>query len=240
VSAAMARTLWPNGDALGHCVRVGADSMPCTRVVGVVEDAVHDPLKDQPLRYYLPIEQFPLEGGSLLVLRVARDPTALGEDVRRALQTVMPGQQYVTTEPMARLLGDQRRSWQVGATMFVAFGVLALVVAAIGLYGVLTYNVGQRMHELGVRVALGAQGMDVVRLVVAQGVRLAIAGVVTGSAIALVAGRWIEPLLFRQPATDPAVLGAVGGVLIVVTLVACAVPAARALRADPNSVLRAD
>jgi putative ABC transport system permease protein len=240
VSAAMARTLWPNGDALGQCVRVGADSMPCTRVVGVVEDAVHDPLKDQPLRYYLPIEQFPLEGGSLLVLRVARDPAAMGENVRRALQTVMPGQQYVTTEPMARLLGDQRRSWQVGATMFVAFGVLALVVAAIGLYGVLTYNVGQRMHELGVRVALGAQGVDVVRLVVAQGVRLAIAGVVTGSAIALVAGRWIEPLLFRQPATDPAVLGAVGGVLIVVTLVACAVPAARALRADPNSVLRAD
>ena len=240
VSAAMARTLWPSGDALGQCVRVGADSMPCTRVVGVVEDAVHDPLKDQPLRYYLPIEQFPLEGGSLLVLRVARDPAAMGEDVRRALQTVMPGQQYVTTEPMARLLGDQRRSWQVGATMFVAFGVLALVVAAVGLYGVLTYNVGQRMHELGVRVALGAQGVDVVRLVVAQGVRLAIAGVVTGSAIALVAGRWIEPLLFRQPATDPAVLGAVGGVLIVVTLVACAVPAARALRADPNSVLRAD
>ena len=240
VSQSMARVLWPTGDALGRCMRVGADSMPCTRVVGVVEDAVHDPLRDEPLRYYLPIDQFPAEGGSLLVLRVAREPSAMADDVQRALQAVMPGQQYVTAEPMANLLGVQRRSWRVGATMFVALGVLALVVAAVGLYGVLTYNVGQRMHELGVRVALGARGVDVVRLVVMQGVRVAAVGVVAGSALALGAARLIEPLLFRQPAADPAVLGAVGAVLMVVTLVACAIPAARALRADPNTVLRAE
>jgi predicted permease len=240
VSQSMARVLWPNADALGRCLRVGADSMPCTRVVGVVADAVHDPLKDEPLRYYLGIDQFPREGGSLLVLRVAREPAAMAEDVRRALQAAMPGEQYVTAEPMANLLGTQRRSWQVGATMFAAFGVLALVVAAVGLYGVLAYNVGQRRHELGVRVALGARGVDVVRLVVSQGVRLAVTGVVVGSAIALGASRWIQPLLFRQPATDPAVLGVVAAVLMVVTLAACVVPAARALDADPNSVLRSD
>ena len=104
----------------------------------------------------------------------------------------------------------------------------------------LTYNVGQRMHELGVRVALGARGVDVVRLVVMQGVRVGAVGVVAGSAIALGAARLIEPLLFRQPAADPAVLGAVAAVLMVVTLVACAIPAVRALRADPNTGRRAD
>jgi predicted permease len=240
VSAGMANVLWPKQEALGRCLRVGADSMPCTRVVGVVEDAVHDPLKDQPLRYYLPLDQFPDEGGSLLVLRMQRDPAARAEDVRRALQAVMPGQQFVTTEPLANMLDAQRRSWHVGATMFVAFGVLALMVAAVGLYGVIAYNVGQRMHELGVRIALGAQGADVVRLVIGQGVRLAIAGVVAGSAVAVVAARWIEPLLFQQSATDPVVLAVVGGVLIAVALVACSVPAARAVRADPNAVLRSD
>jgi predicted permease len=240
VSQAMAETLWPGRDALGQCIKFGADSMPCTQVVGIVEDAVHDPVSDQPLRYYLPMDQFPNEGGSLLVLRLARDPAAMADEVRRALQAVMPGQQYVTVQPMANLLTAQRRSWLVGATMFVAFGVLALLVAAVGLYGVMAYTVGQRMHELGVRIALGAQGSDVARLVLSQGVRLALGGVAVGTALALVAARWIEPLLFRQSATDPMVLISVSGLLILVTLAACSVPAARAVRADPNTVLRAD
>jgi len=240
VSASMARVLWPGQDALGNCMHVGADSIPCTRVVGVAEDAMHDPLADQPLRYYLPMDQFPSEGGSYLVLRLRGSPERMAEDVRRALQVVMPGQQYVTTQPMSELLDAQRRSWRAGAAMFVAFGVLALVVAAVGLYGVIAYDVGQRMHELGVRIALGAQGSDVVRLVVARGVRLAVGGIAIGSALAIGAGRWIEPLLFRQSATDPAVFGLVALVLVAVAVAACSAPAARAVRADPNTVLRAD
>jgi predicted permease len=240
VSKSMAQALWPGQEALGRCIRLGADSMPCTTVVGVAEDAVHDPLKDQPLRYYLPMVQFLSEGGSLLVLRMTRDPAEAAEDVRRTLQTAMPGQQYVTTEPLAEMLGVQRRSWRVGATMFVAFGVLALVVAAVGLYGVIAYNVGQRMHELGVRIALGAQGSDVVRLVVGQGIRLTATGVLAGTLLALGAARWIEPLLFRQSASDPTVLALVGIALVVVALGACSVPAARAVRADPNTALRTD
>jgi ABC-type antimicrobial peptide transport system permease subunit len=152
----------------------------------------------------------------------------------------MPGQQYVTTRPVSDLLDAQRRSWRAGAAMFVAFGVLALVVAAVGLYGVIAYDVGQRMHELGVRIALGAQGSDVVRLVVARGVRLAVAGIAVGSALAIGAARWIEPLLFQQSATDPAVYGVVALMLIAVAAAACSAPAARALRADPNTVLRAE
>jgi ABC-type antimicrobial peptide transport system permease subunit len=236
----MARVLWPGQDALGKCMHLNADTVPCTSVVGVAEDAVHDPLADQPLRYYLPMDQFPNEGGSYLALRLRGNPAEMAEPVRRALQAVMPGQQYVTTQPVSDLLDAQRRSWRAGAAMFVAFGVLALVVAAVGLYGVIAYDVGQRMHELGVRIALGAQGSDVVRLVVARGVRLAVAGIAVGSALAIGAARWIEPLLFQQSATDPAVYGVVALMLIAVAAAACSAPAARALRADPNTVLRAE
>ena len=124
--------------------------------------------------------------------------------------------------------------------MFVAFGVLALLVAAVGLYGVITYNVAQRMHELGVRIALGAQGTDVVRLVVGQGIRLAVGGVLLGLTLALLASRWIQPLLFQQSARDPATYAAVGALLLAVSLLASAIPALRATRADPNTVLRND
>ena len=240
VSESMARTLWPGRQALGQCLRAGADTMPCSTVVGVAEDAVHDPVADQRMRFYLPLEQAASEGGSLLVLRTRARPEEMVESVRRALQAAMPGQQYVTVEPMANLLDAQRRSWQLGATMFVAFGVLALIVAAVGLYGVIAYMVAQRMHELGIRVALGAQSGDVARLVMGEGLRLAAIGVGVGSALALLASRWIQPLLFHQSAVDPSVFGLVSVLLFCVALVASAVPAVRAMRADPNTVLRAD
>ena len=102
-------------------------------------------------------------------------------------------------------MGSQTRSWQLGATMFVAFGGLALVLAAIGLYSVIAYNVAQRTHELGVRVALGAQSRDVVRLVVVEGLRLAVVGVAIGAGVALLAGRWVKPLLFNVSPKDPTV-----------------------------------
>src|SRR6185295_6479174 len=112
---------------------------------------------------------------------------------------VMPGPSYVTVRPFREAVDQAQRSWRLGATMFVAFGVLALIVAATGLYGVIAYNVTQRTHELGVRVALGAQASDILRLVVAQGVGFAISGIVVGTTLALFAAKWVEPLLFRQP-----------------------------------------
>jgi len=124
--------------------------------------------------------------------------------------------------------------------MFVAFGRLALLVAAVGLYGVITYNVAQRMHELGVRIALGAQATDVVRLVVGQGVRFALAGVIGGLGIALLLAKWVQPLLFQQSAKDPSTYAIVALLLLLVALVASAVPARGAARADPNSALRGE
>jgi putative ABC transport system permease protein len=124
--------------------------------------------------------------------------------------------------------------------MFVAFGLLALVVAAIGLYGVIGYDVAQRMHELGVRIALGAQQGDLIRLVMRQAATVAVIGIATGSLLALAVSSKIEPLLFKQSARDPVVISFVAIVLFVSAIVACLAPAIRASRADPNTALRSD
>ena len=241
VSESMAKVLWPGVDALGKCMRLGADTMPCTTVVGVAEDVAHNDLTHaQRYRYYLPMAQFRPQGGYAVIMRMRGDPALAVERVRTALQSVMPGQTYVTVRPLSDLVDGQRRSWRLGATMFVAFGMLALAVAAIGLYGVIAYNVAQRMHELGVRVALGAQGSDIVRLVVGQGVRFAVAGVTVGAALAFIAARWIQPLLFEQSATDGRVFGVVAGMLVAVAVLASSIPARRATRVDPNTVLRSE
>jgi ABC-type antimicrobial peptide transport system permease subunit len=168
------------------------------------------------------------------------DVSHQAERVRRALQQLMPGAAYVTVSNLEDLVDNQRRSWRLGALMFVAFGGLALIVAAVGLYGVIAYNVVQRMHELGVRIALGAQARDIVRLVMGQGVAFATAGVAIGSGVALLAARWLQPLLYEQSATDPAVFIMVGTTIGVVALLASALPTWRATRADPNVALRSD
>ena len=128
----------------------------------------------------------------------------------------------------------------MGATLFAVFGGLALVVAAVGLYGVIAYSVAQRMHELGVRMALGARSGHIVRLVVAQGLGYAAAGSAIGLVIAGLTSRWIEPLLYQESPRDPVTYGLVVALMIAVGIVAGAVPAARALRADPNRALRVE
>ena len=241
VSEGMAKALWPGRDALGQCMRVAADTMPCTTVIGVAEDAVQQSLTDdQRYRYYLPLEQHRPISGSFLMLRVRGEPGVQSEGIRQALQRLMPGEGYITAWPLDDVLRGPRRSWEIGATLFVAFGGLALLVAAIGLYAVIGYNVQQRMHELGVRIALGAQTKDVIRLVVGQGMGFAVAGAVLGSVLAYLAARWVQPLLFQQSARDPFVFVTVGGILVMVAIAASSVPAFRATRADPNSTLRAE
>lgn len=243
VSDAMAKALWPGQEPIGQCMRVRSDTVPCTTVVGVAEDIVqrHDQLEDvRRFHYYLPIEQHRPHIGHSLVLRVHGDAAARQEPARKAVQAIMPGQSYVTVRHLMEGVDGVRRSWQLGATLFVAFGVLALAVAAVGLHGVVAYNVTQRMHELGVRVALGAQRPDILRLVVGQSARFALAGVTVGCLLALGASRWIQPLLFRQSATDPVIYVTVGAIMTVVALIAAASPALRATRADPNRALRAE
>jgi ABC-type antimicrobial peptide transport system permease subunit len=124
--------------------------------------------------------------------------------------------------------------------MFTVFGVLAVIVAAVGLYGIIGYQVDQHMHELGVRVALGAQRNRMVRLVVGRSLRLAITGTAIGGLAAAFAGRWIQPLLFQQSAMDGRVYALAGGVMLLIAIAAAAVPAGQASRADPVVVLRGD
>ena len=241
ISESMARILWPGQEALGKCARVWRDTMPCATIVGIAEDMVqHDLMATKRYHFYIPIEQFSRTWGNGLVVRMRGDASRQAESVRLALQRVIPPPSYVTVRPLGDVVENAQRSWRLGATMFVAFGALALVVASVGLYGVIGYGVAQRMHELGVRIALGAQRPDIVRLVVGQGVRLAVAGALIGIAITVFASRWIEPLLFRQRANDPLVYASVSAVMIGVALLASAVPALRAARADPNSALRSD
>jgi predicted permease len=240
VSEAMGKVLWPGKDPIGQCMKVSADTMPCTFVVGIAENIKEQSLAaDSGYYYYLSAAQFnPQQGG--LFVRVRGDGTKFSEAVRRRLQKEMPGASYITTTPFTEILGSQKRSWQLGATMFVAFGMLAMVLAAIGLYSVISYNVAQRTHELGVRRALGAQAGDVVRLVITDGLRIAAVGVAIGVGAAFYAGKWVKPLLFNVSPKDPGVFAVVAVALVAVALAASWIPALRASRVDANVALRSD
>ena len=240
VTEAMAKLLWPDREPIGQCFKIGVDTMPCTTVIGVSENVRLGTLDGDPsMHYYIPIEQRSPASGRLLI-RVRGDAAQHVEEVRRELQRLMPGTSYVTVTPFADIVGVMTRSWLVGAAMFSLFGLLALVLAGVGLYSVIAYDVAQRRHELGVRVALGAQARDVLRLIVGEGVRVGLAGVLVGGTFAFWAARWVKPLLFESSANDPWVFGGVVLTLLSVSLVASLLPATRATRADPNSALRAD
>ena len=240
VSAGMARSLWPDTEPLGKCIRIAADTAPCAEVIGVAEDMRLRSLTAQDEHtYYLPIAQY-AEGTGMLMVRVAGDARDYVDVVRRRLQRFMPGSAYVTVDPFRNIVDPTMDSWRIGATMFVFFGALAVVLAGVGLYSVIAYGVAQRRQEIGVRLALGAARRHVMQLVVRGGLRLVIIGIVAGSAIALWGGRWLEGVLFQESAGDPLVYGVVAAILIAVALVATAVPAYAASRVDPNLALRAD
>jgi len=246
VSDAMGRALWPGKDPLGQCINVRftgrANSPACTTVVGIAENTAQQNLVDDPrFMYYLSVEQFfPAELSTLFVRMSTPDAAAQVEGLRRALTRVMPGDGFVVVRPLQVVVDDQSRSWRLGASLFIAFGGLALLVAVVGLYGVVSYNVAQQMHDLGVRIALGARSSNLLGLVMWQALRVAVSGVAIGLALPLVAARWVQPLLFKQSATDPATYAVVGAAMILAALAASAIPARRAMRADPNVALRSD
>lgn len=240
VSAEMAHRLWPGQNALGKCVKMGADSMPCSTVVGVAENTITRGIShDAEAGYYLAAEQVDRATYGLYVRVAGRDVDFVAP-VRRHLQAVMPGVSYVSVIPFTTVVGSVEQSWKIGATMFTSLGALALVLAAIGIYSVIAYNVTQRTHEIGVRIALGAREFNLTGLVLRDGLRLGAIGMGIGIVIALIAGRWMTPLLFDESPRDPVVVLVVAGVLVGATALASAMPALRAARVDPNEALRAD
>jgi putative ABC transport system permease protein len=241
LSESAARLLWPGQLPLGRCLRVGRPPADCTEVIGVAEDIVSESLTaSDRLQVYLPLEQTSPNGGGGMFVRVRGEAATAAESLRRALQPVMPGTSYVTAQPMTALLTRPQRSWRLGATMFGAFGVLALLIAAIGLYAVISHDAAQRRREVGVRLALGAARRDIIWLVTRQGLWVAAAGVAAGVGLALLCSGQLQPMLYGQSARDPRVYAAAAGVLLCVAVLATIVPALRASGENPTEVLRGE
>jgi predicted permease len=240
VNVLMAQTIWPDRDAIGQCLVSGADPAPCSRIVGVAEDTYISSLReDAHMHYYVPFGQETGFGGAVLLVRAA-DPPAVAGAIKRALLVRDPTIRFVTQQTIQAAVDKQTRPWRIGATVFSLSGLLAVLVAAIGIYSVTAYLVADRTHEIGVRVALGATRGNISRLVVGTSVGMASVGVGLGVLGAVGASHFIEPLLFNESARDPWVYGAVGLLLVSVALVAAVVPAIRANRIDPLEALRAE
>jgi putative ABC transport system permease protein len=241
VSEAMGKLLWKGKDPIGQCLRLGADTSPCREVVGVAEDMRFGDLKnDDSMQLYLPSTQERAGGGGSIVARVAGDPRLQAESLRRHIQQMVPGMGYVRVRPIATVLDSVTRQWRLGATMFTIFGFIALVLAAVGLYGVIAYDIAQRMREMGVRVALGAQASDIRRLVLWQGIRVAVVGAALGLVAAAVASKYIADLLFDTSAYDPAAFAGAAVTILLVSVLATLIPARRATRVDPVVALRSE
>ena len=243
VNETMARTLWPGQSAVGErmCLHELAEK-PCYTIVGVAQDARWSSLSDDvTMQMYFPLPQNPSTVPlRVLFLRTTGDPAPIIRAVQAEARTIAPRVLFTDVDPLAGNLEPSMRPWRLGATVFTVFGALALVLAGLGLYSVIAYDVTQRTREMGVRIALGAGAGDVLRLVVVQGVRLAGIGILLGTAVALAAGRWVGPLLFDTTPNDPLVLGTVALTLFAVALAASFIPGMRATRVAPATALRAE
>jgi len=244
VTENMARGLWGSSAALGQCVLLEERDSPCWEVVGVVEASTLTTItEEQPWQYYVPFGEPSLAlgmGPGALFVKARGDPATLLAPIRRELRGVDPGIRFAHVRRFQELVDPDLRSWVLGATMFTLFGLLALVVAMVGLYSVLAFNVARRTRELGVRSAMGASSRRILRMVLRQAISVTGIGVVLGLFLAILASRSLEPLLFATSAADPTVWVGVVVVLLAVALVAGAVPAWAASRVDPMEALRAD
>jgi predicted permease len=239
VNETMARTLWPGETALGKCLVIGDRETRCSTVVGVVRDAHQYAIREEPsMQYYIPLGQENGFGGTVLMVRPKAEANFSAERLRRAVGAVAPSAQFIRVENMQDRINPQIRPWKLGATLFGLFGALAVLVAAIGLYSVITYLVAQRTHEFGVRAALGAGSRHMVQQILGEGVRVTVPGVAIGLLVALAAGRWIAPLLFNVSPRDPFVFAMVTITLLAVAVLASLAPAVRAARVDPVVALR--
>lgn len=241
VNQAIANAYWPNTSAIGKCVKIGRDST-CSEVIGVVGNVLQFSLvgDDRAIVYAPP--GHPAAAGAdpgAMLIRVAADRAVIPL-VRSELQALAPTMPFVDVKAYSELVAWQLQPWRLGATMFTVFGLLALAIAAVGLYSVMAYWVSQRTHEIGVRMALGAQRWDVVRLVAFQSSRAVIAGVIVGGGVALFASPWIADLLYQTSPREPAVYIGAAVVISLAAVVASIVPARRSTSVDPVQAIKSD
>jgi putative ABC transport system permease protein len=247
VDEVLAKHFFPGRSALGERIRFDGDNV--LEIVGVAKHVTaYGPGEDEPARFqfYIPYQQMPdlylpFIGRSLnVVIRGEGDPNVLVPGVRREFKAIDPDQALAALKPMDSLVKGALEQRQFILGLVGLFAALALVLASIGIYSVMSYTVALRTREMGIRMALGATGMDVVRLVVGHGVRLAALGVLIGAVAAGVLTRLLGGLLQGVEATDPLTFGATAVVLAGVAVLASWVPARRAVRVDPVQSLRAD
>jgi len=240
INRTAAQRIWPNEDPIGKRIRLGAIDNPLRAIVGVVGDVNHYDLETAPdLQAYIPHAQW-TDSYMLLVVRATAEPGALTGPVRQVIHALDPDVPLHKITTMRQLVSASSAQRRFTLLLIAVFAAVALLMAAIGLYGVMAYSVTQRTREIGIRVALGAQGADVLRLVVRQGLRLVTLGLALGLMAALIATRLMKKLLFEVSATDPVTFAGVAALLALVALLACWIPARRATRVDPMVALRAE
>jgi len=239
VSEAMARQHWPNENALGKRFHFIGD-IALREIVGISANSVVNEVgeEEQPL-VYLPMTQDYVPAATLQV-RSTGDPETVLATTRAALQSLDPNLAITDVFTIEQILSQALWAPRMGGILLSVFGGLALVLSAVGVYGVLSYSVNQQTREIGLRMALGAQRRDVLRLVLGQGLRLTVMGLAIGVVVGLTVTRLLVSLLFSVRAYDPATYTAVTILLTVVALVACYIPARRAMRTDPLVALRYD
>ena len=243
VSQLMADLLWPGESALGECVYVGrdADDPPCSEVIGVAEDSRRMSVtEERAMQYFVPLSLHPRFSPRELLVRVDGDAEAALGSVSEVLRGLDPRIRFSSVGTMEQRLGPQARSWQMGATLFSVFGLIALIVAAVGLYSMLSFSVEQRNREMGVRWALGASVPNVVSLVLRESLRLTTFAIALGLALSVWASRFVGGLLFEVSPTDPQILAGAAALLMIVAMAAAVLPSLRVARLDPVVVLRSE
>jgi putative ABC transport system permease protein len=242
VNDSFAKRMWPDEDPIGQSLKQGWPEDPgkWTEVVGVVADVKFNGLTaETPLQVYLPIDQVPIRDLAL-VARTSGDPSALLPTVETLVRELDRDLPLFGKRTMDQILDSSMARQRMSMMVFLVFATVALVLASIGLYGVVSHGVTERTHEIGVRMALGADPRHVLSLVVGQGLVTALVGIGLGLAGAIALSRTIEGLLFGVESTDPATFASVVGLLFAVSLAACSIPAWRATRVDPTRALRAE
>ena len=246
ISESFAKRKFPTQNPLGQRVRVGADAgheeRPWATIVGVVGDVKQASLSvTAPDAFYTTTTQWNwVDTAQSLVVRSRDDAAALAPAVRKAIWSVDKDQPIVRVATMEALLARSEAGRHFALILFEAFGIVALVLAAVGIYGILAGNVTERIREIGVRAALGASRRDIVALILRQGLSLTAIGVVMGLAGAVAASQALISMLYGISPMDPLTYGAVVALLGCVSIIACWLPAWRAAHVDPSITFKAD
>jgi putative ABC transport system permease protein len=240
VSETLARTLWPGVSAVGHYLLYEWNGNERVQIVGVAADVHHEGADKQPyMEIYRPLAQFPY-GAMSMVVRGTGDAMTQAEPLRHVIREIDRDLPIAQLRPMSELVDRSVGTTRLSAALFALFGVLGLVLAAVGIYGVMSYTVQQRRHEIGIRIALGARSGTVVGLVVRRGATLALIGIAVGTIGGLIATRLMSKLLFGIAPGDPGTFASTAAILGAVALIATYVPGRRATLVDPVAVLRGE